>query len=437
MSKKMKIVTIGGGSSYTPEIIEGFIQRYDEMPIREIWLVDVEAGREKLNVVGSLAKRMVEAAGIDCQVHLTLDRREALKDADFVTTQLRVGQLDARIKDERIPLSHGLIGQETNGAGGFAKALRTIPVILDICRDMEELCPDAWLINFTNPSGIVTEAVLKHSNIKCIGLCNLSQSMQRMVAEILNVDKSRFLLHLTGLNHFLYGTHVYMDGKDVMPEVLKNLKYDSAHKPKNIPDIPWLQEQIQHLGVIPCPYHQYYYATSDVLETQLQEFAEHGTRGEVVQKVEHELFELYKNPALHDKPKQLEQRGGAYYSEAACELISAIHNDKNLLMTVNVRNNGAIRSLPDNVAIETTCVIGRYGAIPLNNDPLPPTVCGLVSLMKAWEEMAVEAAVTGDYGAALQALTLNPLVPSGKVAKVVLDQLLEAHRAYLPQFFRE
>ena len=150
MNKKLKIVTIGGGSSYTPEIIEGFIQRYHELPIGEIWLVDVEAGNEKLSIVGELAKRMVEAAGIDCQVHLTLDRREALKDADFVTTQLRVGQLDARIKDERIPLSHGLIGQETNGAGGLAKALRTIPVILDICRDMEELCPEAWLINFTN-----------------------------------------------------------------------------------------------------------------------------------------------------------------------------------------------------------------------------------------------------------------------------------------------
>ncbi|CAK0708099.1 6-phospho-beta-glucosidase [Escherichia coli] len=305
MNKKLKIVTIGGGSSYTPEIIEGFIQRYHELPIGEIWLVDVEAGNEKLSIVGELAKRMVEAAGIDCQVHLTLDRREALKDADFVTTQLRVGQLDARIKDERIPLSHGLIGQETNGAGGLAKALRTIPVILDICRDMEELCPEAWLINFTNPSGMVTEAVLKHSRIKCVGLCNLSQSMQRMVAEILGVDKSRFLLHLTGLNHFLYGTHVYMDGKDVMPEVLHKLRYDSAHKPKNIPDIPWLQEQIQHLGVIPCPYHQYYYTTSDVLEKQLQEYAEHGTRGEVVKAVEHELFELYKNPQLHDKPKQL------------------------------------------------------------------------------------------------------------------------------------
>lgn len=437
MIKKIKIVTIGGGSSYTPEIIEGFIQRYHELPLGEIWLVDVEAGREKLEIVGNLAKRMVEAAGIDCKIHLTLDRREALKGADFVTTQFRVGQLEARIKDERIPLAHGLIGQETNGAGGLAKALRTIPVILDICRDMEELCPEAWLINFTNPSGIVTEAVLKHSKIKCIGLCNLSQSMQRMVAEILGVDTSRFVLQLVGLNHFLYGTHVYMDGKDVLRHVLDNLRYDSEHKPKNIPDIPWLQEQIQHLGVIPCPYHQYYYATSDVLEKQLAEYNEQGTRGEIVKTVETALFELYKNPQLHEKPAQLALRGGAYYSEAACELINAIYNDKNLLMTVNVRNNGAIRTLPDNVAIETTCVIGRYGAIPLNNDPLPATVSGLVSLMKAWEEMAVEAAVTGDYGAALQALTLNPLVPSGKTAKKVLDELLQAHREYLPQFFRE
>ena len=437
MKKDLKIVTIGGGSSYTPEIIEGFINRHHELPIKEIWLVDIEDGKEKLEIVGNLAKRMVEKAGIDCKIFLTLDRREALKDADFVTTQFRVGQLDARIKDERIPLSHGLIGQETNGAGGFAKALRTIPVILDICRDMEELCPDAWLINFTNPSGIVTEAVLKHSKIKVIGLCNLSLSMQRMVAEILNVEKDDFFLHLVGLNHFIYGTHVYLNGVDVVENVIKNLKPTSEHKPKNIPDIPWLQEQVENLGVIPCPYHQYYYVTSDVLEKQLEELKTVGTRGEVVKKVEQELFELYKDPDLKDKPKQLEQRGGAYYSEAACELINAIYNNKQIIMTVDTKNNGTIPSLPDNVAIETNCLIGKYGALPLNSEPLPKTVSGLLSLMKSFEEMTVEAAVTGDYGTALQALTLNPLVPSGKIAKIVLDELLEAHKKYLPQFFKK
>ena len=172
--KKLKIVTIGGGSSYTPELIEGFIKRKDVLPIKEIWLVDVEEGKEKLEIVGAMAQRMVKAAGLDWEVHLTLDRRAALKDADFVSTQFRVGLLDARIKDERIPLSHGILGQETNGAGGMFKAFRTIPVILGIVEDMKELCPNAWLVNFTNPSGMVTEAVMRYGNWnKVVGLCNV------------------------------------------------------------------------------------------------------------------------------------------------------------------------------------------------------------------------------------------------------------------------
>ena len=183
MDKKIKIVTIGGGSSYTPELIEGFIKRYHELPVGEIWLVDIESGKEKLEIVGNLAKRMVKKAGVPIDIHLTLDRREALKDADFVTTQIRVGQLDARNKDERIPLSHGVIGQETNGAGGMFKAFRTIPVILDIDKDMSQLCPNAWLINFSNPAGMVTEALLKYGiNKKVIGLCNVPIGMEKAVA---------------------------------------------------------------------------------------------------------------------------------------------------------------------------------------------------------------------------------------------------------------
>lgn len=196
MNKKLKIVTIGGGSSYTPEIIEGFIKRADELPIEEIVLVDIEDGKEKLEIVGNLARRMVAAAGLDWKITLTLDRKEALKDADFVTTQLRVGLLDARIKDERIPLSLGMMGQETNGVGGMAKALRTIPVILDICKDIEELCPEAWLINFTNPSGMVTEAVLNNTKVKCIGLCNVPVGMMKAVEEVLGSDD--FIFHAVG-----------------------------------------------------------------------------------------------------------------------------------------------------------------------------------------------------------------------------------------------
>lgn len=192
MTKGIKIVTIGGGSSYTPELVEGFIKRYNELPVSELWLVDIEAGKEKLKIVGNLAKRMIEKAGLPIDVHLTLDRKKALKDADFVTTQFRVGLLEARAKDERIPLKYGVLGQETNGPGGLFKGLRTIPVILDICKDIEELCPNAWLINFTNPAGMVTEAVLRYSNIKkVVGLCNVPIGMEMGIAKLLDVDHSR------------------------------------------------------------------------------------------------------------------------------------------------------------------------------------------------------------------------------------------------------
>ena len=217
----IKIVTIGGGSSYTPELVEGFIKRYNELPVRELWLVDVEAGKHKLEIVGELAKRMVEKAGVPMEIHLTLDRREALKDADLVTTQLRVGLLDARIKDERIPLSHGLIGQETNGAGGMFKALRTIPVILDIDKDMAELCPNAFLINFTNPAGMVTEALLRYGkNKKVIGLCNVPINMEKAAANMLGVDHSRIRMDFVGLNHMVYGKKIFLDGSDVTNQVV-------------------------------------------------------------------------------------------------------------------------------------------------------------------------------------------------------------------------
>src|SRR5699024_881859 len=222
MSKKLKVTTIGGGSSYTPELIEGFIKRYNEFPITELWLVDIEEGQEKLEIVGNLAKRMVEKANLPIDIYLTLDREKALQDADFVTTQFRVGQLKARGKDEKIPLKYEVIGQETNGPGGLFKALRTIPVVLDICSEMEKLCPNEWLINFTNPAGMVTEAVLRYSNIdKVIGLCNVPISMEMKVAELLEVDQSRVRIDFAGLNHMVYGLDVYLDGESVKNKVIE------------------------------------------------------------------------------------------------------------------------------------------------------------------------------------------------------------------------
>ncbi len=211
MTKGLKIVTIGGGSSYTPELVEGFIKRYDELPVRELWLVDIPEGEEKLNIVGTFAKRMVEKAGVLIDIHLTLDRRKALKDADFVTTQFRVGLLQARAKDERIPLKYGVIGHKTNGPGGLFKGLRTIPVILEIAKDIEELCPNAWLVNFTNPAGMVTEALLRYSNLKkVVGLCNVPIGIKMGVAKALDVDVDRVEVQFAGLNHMVFGLDVFL-----------------------------------------------------------------------------------------------------------------------------------------------------------------------------------------------------------------------------------
>ncbi|MFD2368781.1 6-phospho-beta-glucosidase [Brevibacillus sp. GCM10020057] len=434
----IKIVTIGGGSSYTPELVEGFIKRYDELPVRELWLVDIPAGEKKLQIVGALARRMVEKAGVPIQIHLTLDRRKALENADFVTTQIRVGQLDARVKDEKIPLKYGVIGQETNGPGGLFKGLRTIPVILDICRDMEELCPNAWLINFTNPAGMVTEAVLRYTNRKrVIGLCNVPIGMKMGVASMLGVDASRVHIDFAGLNHMVFGLGVYLDGENVTAQVIDKLTGEqSGITMKNILDLGWDKDFIKALGILPCPYHRYYYQTKAMLEHELAEAQKGGTRAEVVKKVEEELFELYKDPDLAIKPPQLEKRGGAYYSEAACNLIHSIYNDKRDIQPVNVRNNGAIASIPDDSAVEVNCVITREGPIPLAVGDLPVPVRGLVQQIKSFERVAAEAAVTGSYHQALLAMTINPLVPGDAVAKQILDEMLEAHKDYLPQFFK-
>jgi len=437
MKKGIKIVTIGGGSSYTPELVEGFIKRYDELPISELWLVDIPAGQEKLNIVGSLAKRMVEKAGLPIEVHLTLDRREALKDADFVTTQFRVGLLDARAKDERIPLKYNVIGQETNGPGGLFKGLRTIPVILEICKDIEELCPDAWLVNFTNPAGMVTEAVLRYSNIKkVVGLCNVPVGIKMRTAEMLEVAPERVDIDFAGLNHMVFGLNVYVDGVSVLGDVIEKMANpENSMSMKNIKAIDWEPDFLRGLNAIPCPYHRYYYKTSEMLEEEMRAANEEGTRAEVVKQVENELFELYKDQNLAIKPPQLEQRGGAYYSDAACNLINSIYNDRRDIQPVNTRNNGAIAHIADDSAVEVNCIITKEGPKPISVGELPVAVQGLVQQIKSFERVAAEAAVTGDYNTALLAMTINPLVPSDTIAKQILDDMLEAHKEYLPQFF--
>ena len=438
MIKKLKIVTIGGGSSYTPELVEGFIKRYDRLPVSELWLVDIEAGREKLEIVGNLAKRMVEKAGVPMEIHITYDRREALKGADFVTTQMRVGLLDARVKDERIPLSHGVIGQETNGAGGMFKAFRTIPVILEIEKDIAELCPNAWLINFTNPAGMVTEALNRYGarqNGKYIGLCNVPIGMEKAAAGVLNVKHEDLNMTFAGLNHMVFGTKVEVNGVDRTNDLIEALANGEIGQiVRNISDFSWNPEFIRGLGMMPCPYHKYYYQREKMLQEELKEFAKGQTRAEVVKSVEGELFDLYKNPDLKDKPTQLEKRGGAYYSDAACRLITSIYNDTQDIQPVDFRNGDSISDIDPESVVEVSCVITKDGPKPLKIGELPLASKGLIQEIKTFERLVVEAAVEGNVEKAVLALTINPLVASDSLAKTLVEELLEAHKEYLPQF---
>ncbi|MCO6016863.1 MULTISPECIES: 6-phospho-beta-glucosidase [Carnobacterium] len=434
----LKIVTIGGGSSYTPELIEGYIKRKDELPIKEIWLVDIEEGKEKLAIVGEMAKRMVKAAGLPWTVHLTLNRREALKDADYVSTQFRVGLLNARIKDERIPLSHGVLGQETNGAGGMFKAFRTIPVILDIIKDMEELCPDAWLVNFTNPAGMVTEAAIKHGGWKkTAGLCNVPIGHRKQAAEKLNLPEDELFFKFAGINHFHWHRVWDKTGKERTAELIDLIygpQSETESHLKNIHNVPFHYEQIKDLGMLPCGYHRYYYIEDEMLAHSIEEFKKGETRAQVVKATEARLFELYKDPNLDYKPKELEERGGTHYSDAACELIASIQNDKRTDMVVSTANNGTITDLPYDCIVEVSGPVTSHGPEPYNWGAFPPAARGIIQMMKGMEETVIRAAIDGDYGAALHAFTVNPLVPGGAMAKTLLDELLVAHKEHLPQF---
>ncbi|MFE6139147.1 6-phospho-beta-glucosidase [Bacillus sp. NPDC057893] len=437
MTKGIKIVTIGGGSSYTPELMEGFIKRYEELPIREMWLVDIKDGKEKLEIVGKMAQRMWDASPYDVKIHLTLDRREALKDADFVTTQFRVGLLNARIKDERIPLSYGMAGQETNGAGGIFKAFRTIPIILSIVEDMKELCPNAWLINFTNPSGMVTDAIIRYGKWeKVIGLCNVPVNAMIAEPELIGKNLDELIYTFAGLNHFHWHRVKDLTGNDVTSEIIDKLYDGDSGIPSNIFDVPFFKEQLKQMNMIPCGYHRYYYRYDEMLEHLLEEYNDSnvGTRAQQVKETEAELFELYRDPNLNYKPEQLAKRGGAHYSDAACETIASIYANKNTHIVVSTKNNGAVPDLAPDDVVEVSAYIGASGARPIAFGSLQPVEKGWLQLMKNMELCVEEAAVTGDYGLALQAFIINPLIPSGETAKRVLDELLIAHKRYLPQF---
>ena len=417
-----RIAIIGGGSTYTPELIEGFIHEEGALSIERLALMDIDPAR--LDIVGRFAQCMVDAAGSGIRLVSTTDRREALDGADIVLTQIRVGGMEARIRDERIPLRHGVIGQETTGPGGFAKALRTIPVMLDIAADMARWAPNARLINFTNPSGLLTEAVLTHTDVECIGLCNSPRGALRSIAGILDVDPQRLRLDMVGLNHLNWVRGVELDGRDVMDDVL-----EGAIAAELLPQ--FAPEYLRAMRMLPSYYLDYYVNTDRVLDEQR---AATKTRGEIVLDVERQLLDMYRDESLVTKPPQLEQRGGAHYADAAIDLIRALESDGGDVQIVNTTNQGAIPDLPDDVVVEVPCTVDRSGVRPMPTRSLPPEIRGLVHAVKAYEQLTIRAGVEGDERAALLALAAHPLVPSFDVAKRLWTDIRTENAPWLPQF---
>ena len=426
----MKICIIGAGSTYTPELVEGIINKRDTLPVTELVFMDID--ERKLNIVGSLCQRMIEAAGLPCKTELVLnDYAYALKGADFVLAQIRVGKLPARVKDEKIPLKHNLIGQETCGIGGMFKGLRTIPVMMKIVKLMEEYCPDAWLINFSNPSGMIAEALLNYTNVKMMGLCNVPINTIDGIKRSMNLPDAN--IEYMGLNHFAYITKIEANGKDYLQEALNaGLNSESMN---NIPASGFTKEQVAAISAIPTCYLEYYYFKDSKLE-HLKNAPR--TRGETCMAIEEELLEIYQNSELHVKPEQLSKRGGARYSEVAINLVNSIWNDSGDVQVVNVLNRGAIPFLKDTDAVEVCAKIGRNGATPI---PVTGVITDhmkeYISQVKAYERHAVKAAIYGDKEEAMRALVINPLVGDLKTASACFDEMLEAHKDYLPQFFKE
>jgi len=428
--KKLKVAIIGSGSTYTPELMEGFINKKDSLPLGDLYLMDID--EKKLNIVGSLCKRMIESAGLNCNVVLTKSLEEAVKNADFVLAQIRVGKLPARVLDEKIPLKYGMIGQETNGIGGFFKGLRTVPVLMNIAKTMEKLCPDAWLINFSNPSGMIAEAVLNHTKIKMMGVCNVPINMIDSLKKRLNLSEVEAEVEYVGLNHLTWITSIKANGKDYLQDAINQGINSEAMK--NIPSSGFSAELIKTVGAIPSSYLEYYYFK----DTKLDKLkATEKCRGEVCMDIEEELLDIYSNNDLHVKPELLSRRGGSRYSEVAVNLVDSIYNDKQDIQVVNILNKGAIDFMGDDDAIEIGAIIGKDGARPIKATFNNEHIKDLMLVVKAYEKHAVNAAINGDDDEAMRALLINPLVFDYKKALPCYKELKEAHKEYLPNFYKD
>ena len=431
----MKVTVIGGGSTYTPELVNGFLARKSTFPLSELCLMDIDAAR--LEIVGGFAKRIVERHGAPFQVTLSTDQREAIRGASYIVTQLRVGQMPARREDEYLGRRHRLIGQETTGIGGMAKALRTIPVLLKIVEDIRAVAPGAVLVNFTNPAGLNTQALSMFApDIHALGVCNVAVTTKMSIIEGLEkvlgtkVDPAQCQLNTLGLNHLTWHRGFTVNGQEMWGPILQN--YVAEIRKEESPEFP--ADLIENLGMIPNYYLQYFYNTHAKLAAQ-EKWPP--SRAEEVMAIEKDLLREYSDPALSEPPADLMKRGGAYYSTVATQLLNAHYNDLGETHVVNTVNNGAVKSWPADWVLELPCCIDKNGATPLPAEPLPDVCFGLIAQVKSYEILTARAAVSGDRNLLYQALLAHPLGPEMGDIEAVMEDLLQTHRRYLPNFFKE
>ncbi|MEW9529556.1 6-phospho-beta-glucosidase [Microbispora sp. NPDC049125] len=415
----MKLAVVGGGSTYTPELIDGFARLRDELPLSEIALADPDERR--LGLVAGMASRMLARAGHPAKVTTSTSVEEGVEGAGAVLLQLRVGGQAARNVDETLPLECGCVGQETTGAGGLAKALRTVPVVLDIAEKVRRHAPDAWIVDFTNPVGIVTRALLDAGH-RAIGLCNVAIGFQRRFAAALGVAPERISLGHVGLNHLTWERSVHLDGEDVLPRLL------DGHAEELADGLGLPASLLRHLGVVPSYYLRYFYEHDQVVAEQRTS----PTRAAEVAAMESALLEMYADPSVDTKPELLGKRGGAFYSEAAVALIASLAGDRGDVQVVNTRNAGTLPFLDDDAVIEVPARVGAGGAVPLPVSPVEPLYRGLIAHVSAYEELALDAALHGGEERVRDALLANPLVGQASLSDDLARMLVEANRRFLP-----
>ena len=430
----LKVTVIGGGSTYTPELIQGFLKRMEHFPLDELWLMDID--RTRLETVGQFSKRVVNGNEKPFEVVLSTNQKEAIHDASYVITQFRVGKMDARREDEYLGQRHGLIGQETTGVGGMASALRTIPPMLEVARDIQDLAPNALLVNFTNPSGLITEALFRYApEVNSVGVCNATIGTKMEILEKLNqklavnIHPDDAQLKALGLNHLTWFYGLEIDGKDYWPQIMQTLIEEMKDQDDPYFDVALLR----NLNMLPNSYLRYFYYTDQLLAEQNKWPP---SRAEEVMKIEEKLLNYYQNSENVTIPDLLNNRGGAYYSTVAAQLINAHYNKLNETHILNTRHNGAVPEWNNDWVLELPCTIGMSGIVPKPTSPLPPVCESLITQVKTYEILTAKAAVDGDRTSAYRALLAHPLGPSADKIDVVLNDMLETNRSYLPQFFK-